>query len=407
MLTAFTNAQIFDGTSEPFDDAVVVVEDGRIASVDRTGTRSADVTIDCGGRFLMPGLIDAHFHCSVPKFDIWASDQMPHSLRASHAVKSLEGTLLRGFTTVRDAGGGDRGLAMAIERGFIAGPRFFFSGKGISQTGGHGDYRPDDREDDLCGCETYVGSMSLLADGADAVRKAVREQLRKGATQIKIFVSGGGLSASPMWMPQFTDEEIMAAVYETSTRHTYVMAHSHTDESSRRCAMLGVRSIEHGSYIHREETARVIAKAKTFVVPTLSVADVIVRCASELGIPPANVAKAKEVAEHMLNSVQLCERAGVKLGFGTDILDLRFQSMQSGEFALRAEVSAPINVLKSATSVNAELLQMEGQLGCIKPGAHADLLLVDGNPLRDLTLFQNIANLPIVMKAGKFIRNAL
>jgi imidazolonepropionase-like amidohydrolase len=185
------------------------------------------------------------------------------------------------------------------------------------------------------------------------------------------------------------------------------MAHSHTDESSRRCAMLGVRSIEHGSFIHREETARIIAENNTFVVPTLSVAEVIVRSASELGIAPENAAKGKEAGEHMLNAIQMCERAGVKLGFGTDILDLHFQPLQSGEFALRAQVSAPIDVLKSATSVNAELLQMEGQLGCIKPGAYADLLLVDGNPLHDLTLFQDLASLPIVMKAGKFVRNGL
>jgi imidazolonepropionase-like amidohydrolase len=171
--------------------------------------------------------------------------------------------------------------------------------------------------------------------------------------------------------------------------------------------MLGVRSIEHGSFIHREETARIIAEKNAFVVPTLSVAEVIVRSANELGVAPANAAKGKEAAEHMLNAIQMCERAGVKLGFGTDILDLHFQPMQSREFALRGQVSAPIDVLKSATSVNAELLQMEGQLGCIKPGAHADLLLVDGDPLRDLTLFQDLANLPIVMKAGRFVRNAL
>ena len=206
----------------------------------------------------MPGLIDAHFHAYTPTFDIVKIDRMPQALLASHARVILEGALQRGFTTVRDAGGGDIGLWMAIEQGLIQGPRFFFSGKAISQTGGHGDARPGTVVEP-CGCSGYTGSLSLVADGVDEVRRAVREELRKGARQIKLFVSGGVVSPTdPIWMPQFTDEEIRAAVHEASTRRTYVMAHCLTDDGARRCVESGVRSIEHGTEIS-EDTARLIA----------------------------------------------------------------------------------------------------------------------------------------------------
>lgn len=401
----FTNALIFDGHNEPVDGHHVVVEGGHIVDFAEGAPGKADVTVDCRGRFLMPGLIDAHFHANSPSFNIFATDHYPPSLMASHAGKVLRGALRRGFTTVRDAGGGDIGLALAIEQGIIEGPRFFFSGKALSQTGGHGDFRPGD-EIDLCGCNSYSGHTSRVVDGVDEVRKAVREELRKGATQVKLFVSGGGLSPTdPMWMPQFTDDEIRAAVEEAATRRTYVMAHAHTDDASRRCAQLGVRSIEHGSLIDNEETARIIADAGAFVVPTLSVVEVLMKHAATLGIPPMSIDKIKGNAEQMMNAVQICERAGVKLGLGTDLYDHRFHPEQGMEFRLRGEVSKPIDVLRSATCINAEILQQSGQLGCIKVGAHADILVLSANPIEDLSIMENPASIAALMKAGNFIEN--
>jgi imidazolonepropionase-like amidohydrolase len=209
-------------------------------------------------------------------------------------------------------------------------------------------------------------------------------------------------------MPQFTEEEIRAAVYEAATRRTYVMAHSHTDDSSRRCSEYGVRSIEHGTMIHQDETARILARNGTYVVPTLSVVDVLKRHVDDLKLPPEVVAKIKGVGNEALRAIEVCARAGVKLGFGTDLLDHAFHPFQGGEFELRGEVSKPIDVLRSATSINAEILQMAGQLGCIQAGALADILVLEGNPFADLALFRKPEkNIPVIMKGGALVRNRL
>lgn len=410
MITIFRNARVFDGHNEEILEGVdVAVEGNRIREVSAKPGAFPDANVvDCKGRVLMPGLIDCHFHAYSPSMDISASDHMPPPLMASHAVRILEGTLQRGFTTVRDAAGGDIGLWLAIEQGLIKGPRFYFPGKALSQTGGHGDMRHGHKHQ-ICGCNGYAGSISLVADGADAVRTAAREELRKGAHQIKIFVSGGGLSPSdPMRMPQFTEEEIRAVVYEASTRNTYVMAHSHTDASSRRCSEYGVRTIEHGTLINTQETADILAKNGTYVVPTLSIVDVLKRNMQALKLDPVIVDKINSIGNESLIALELCTKAGVKLGFGTDLLDHKFHPEQGGEFELRAQVSKPIDVLRSATSINAEIIQMAGQLGCIQPDALADILVLDGDPFKDLSLFRNpLKTIPVVMKDGGFVRNNL
>lgn len=410
MITILRHANVFDGHNEELlENTDVVVEDGRIREVSQNAGDYQDARIiDCKGRVLMPGLIDCHFHAYSPSMDIAANDRMPPSLMAAHACRILEGTLQRGYTTVRDAAGGDIGLWLAIEQGLVKGPRFFFPGKAISQTGGHGDMRAGDQQD-LCGCQSYDGSISVVSDGADAVRAAVREELRKGAKQIKLFVSGGVLSPSdPMRMPQFTEEEIRAAVYEASTRDTYVMAHSHTDESSRRCAEYGVRSIEHGTLIHRDDTARFLAERGTFVVPTLSVIDVLQRNVDALGLSPEIVAKVKSVEDEAMRAIEVCSRAGVKLGLGSDLLDHAFHPYQGGEMELRGQVSKAIDVLRSATSINADIIQMADELGCIRPGAFADILVLDGDPFKDLSLFRRPEeSMPLIMKNGDLVRNIL
>jgi imidazolonepropionase-like amidohydrolase len=385
-----------------------VVEDARIREITRhPRDLGGAYVLDCQGQFLMPGLIDAHFHAYTPTFDIVQADRMPQALLVSHAAALLEGAVERGFTTVRDAAGGDIGLWMAIESGLIRGPRFFFSGKAISQTGGHGDMRPG-VQIEPCSCGRYTGSLSLVADGVDEVTRAVREELRKGARQIKLFVSGGVVSPTdPLWMSQFSEEEIRAAVREAGTRRTYVMAHCHTDEAARRCCEYGVRSIEHGTQISAE-TASVIASKGAFVIPTLSVADVIRKHGPKLGIPPMGLEKIKGLYEDMLRSIESCRRAGVKVGLGTDLLSHEFHPLQTGELALRGEVSTPVEVLRSATSINAELLQMEGRLGCIAPDAYADLILVNGDPMKDLNVFREpLKNITLVMKGGDVVRTSM
>jgi imidazolonepropionase-like amidohydrolase len=409
MISVFADACIFDGVSAELQEGRhVVVEGGTIREVatSRPVFRDADV-VECGGRFLMPGLIDAHFHAYTPSFDFNAIDRMPPALLASHATRILEGALERGFTSVRDAGGGDIGLWLAIEQGLIRGPRFFFAGKALSQTGGHGDARRAE-EMQPCGCCGYTGALTQVVDGVDEMRRAVREELRKGAHQIKIFVSGGVLSPTdPLWMPQFTAEEISAAVYETSTRRTYVMAHCHTDEGAARCVECGVRTVEHGTLIHRDETARLIAARQAFVVPTLSVIDALQKHSEVARIPRESVDKVKSIGDDAYRAIEVCRRNGVKLGLGTDLGGHAFHPLQGGELELRGRVEKPIEVLRAATSVNAEILQRTGQLGCIAPSACADLLVLDSNPLEDLGLFRDPRRIPIVMKGGEFVRNAL
>jgi len=302
----FKNARIFDGTHGDYPDGMqVLVESNVIREVSDKpiGVNGAHV-IDITGRTLMPGLIDAHVHAYTPTFSLVDNDHMPPSLLASHAGAILAGMLRRGFTTVRDAGGADRGLWLAIEQGLIKGPRLFYSGKAISQTGGHGDMRSPDRHES-CSCGAYSGSISVVADGVDGVRRAVREELRQGAHQIKIMASGGVISpADPIWMNQFTEEEIAAAVYETANRRTYVMAHCHTDEAAKRCVALGVRSIEHGSDI-QADTAKLMVEREVFVVPTLTVSEVLRARGAELNLPPMSLEKIKS---------GFCERLRPALG---------------------------------------------------------------------------------------------
>ena len=409
MTIVFGECRVFDGVSvELREDMTVVVEDGRIKEVADGAVRApADAErVACGGRTLMPGLIDAHFHALLVELTVPPLDDMPASLLYQLARRSLEGALRRGFTTVRDAGGADLGLAMAVERGLIAGPRIFFAGRGLSQTGGHGDMRNQTRFEP-CGCAAYHGPVTQVADGVDAVRKAAREELRKGAHQIKMMVSGGVLSPTdPLWMDQYSDEEIRVGVEEAATRRTYVMAHAHTANAARRCAELGVRSIEHGTQIDAE-AAEVVAAAGAFVVPTLVTLFAMIESGAEFGLPKIYADKLQGLGDDGLRSLEVCQAAGVSMGFGTDLLG-PLQDRQSKEFLIRSEVLAPVDVLRSATSINAALVQRSGELGTIAPGAVADILVVDGDPLGDLGLLQEQGrHIPVIMKDGRFCKNAL
>jgi len=410
MSVLIKNARVFDGTNADCPEGMQILADGgvfREISDKPIKGASASHVIDVKGRTVMPGLIDAHVHAYTPTFSLVANDHMPPSLLVSHAGNILGGMLQRGFTTVRDAGGADRGLWLAIEQRVIQGPRLFYSGKAISQTGGHGDMRPLDHHE-LCSCGAYSGSISMVADGVDGVRRAVREELRQGAHQIKIMASGGVVSpADPIWMNQFTNEEVEAAVYEATNRRTYVMAHCHTDQSARRCVELGVRSIEHGSDI-QAETARLMLEKGAFAVPTLTVTDVLRTHADELNLPPMSIEKISSLYDRILRAIETCTRAGVKIVLGADLLGSTYHPLQGMELKLRGEVNSPIEVLRSATSVNAELLQQEGKLGCIRPDAWADLIVLDFDPLKDLEPFAHPEqNIPLVMKGGEVVRSSL
>ena len=407
MTIVFEGCRVFDGASaELREDGTVVVEDGRIKEVadGALGVPADAERVACGGRTLMPGLIDAHFHALLVDLNIPALDDMPASLLYQHARHNLEGALRRGFTTVRDAGGADLGLALAVERGLVAGPRILFAGRGLSQTGGHGDMRKQTRFEP-CGCAGYHGPLTQVADGVDAVRQVAREELRKGAHQIKMMVSGGVLSPTdPIWMDQYSDEEIRVGVEEAATRRTYVMAHAHTASAVRRCAELGVRSIEHGTLIDAE-AAEAAAAAGAYVVPTLVTLFAMIEAGDQFGLPKIFAEKLQGLGEDGLRSLDICRTAGVPMGFGTDLVG-PLHDRQSQEFLIRGQVLPPVEVLRSATSINAALIQRSGELGTIAPGAVADILVVDGDPLGDLGLLQEQGrHIPVIMKDGRFHKN--
>ncbi|ABQ70424.1 amidohydrolase [Rhizorhabdus wittichii RW1] len=401
-----TNGRVFDGASEEIAERRFVwIEDGvirEVGDVPPAATRAE--MLDLGGRFLMPGLIDAHFHAYGIEANPARIDLVPPVLRGLRAKRLLEAALQRGFTTVRDAAGADAALATALRDGLIEGPRLFYPGLALSQTGGHGDLRSPDHHD-LCAC-AYCGALTTVVDGPDEMRKAVREQLRLGAHQIKLFVSGGVLSPSdPIWMNQFSIEEIRVAVEEAAVRRTYVMAHAHTNEAVLRCVANGVRSIEHATMIENDG-ARAIVEHDAFAVPTLAVGDAIRKLGPELGLSSVMLAKAAERGNQAVASIDKLRSAGAKIGFGTDLLGPA-STRQSLEFGLRREVLSPIEILRSATSVNAALIGMEGRLGTVAPGAFADLIVLDGDPLADVALFERHEAIRLIVKDGRIHKNSL
>ena len=404
----FAKCAVLDGTrKERRGDHHVLVEGDRIREVSDAPIKSGTArTIDLKGRTLMPGLIDAHVHVLAVDLPLDRLSDRPVTLLTLQAAKVLEGMLQRGFTTIRDAGGADGGLAEAVEEGLVHGPRIFPSGMALSQTGGHGDVRPRTQSVETCACCAGGLAGSRIADGVAECRRAARDELRKGATQIKILASGGVASPyDPIWNLQYSEEEVRAIVEEARAWRTYVLAHAYSPEAIRRSIEFGVRSIEHGNLIDRA-TAEHVAGADAFVVPTLATYDALHRFGRELGFTETNMAKLAEVREAGLGSLEILQRAGVKIGWGTDLLGPMHRH-QSREFIIRAEAMAPFDIIRSATLVNAELLNRAGDLGVVAPGARADLIAVDGDPLTDISLLDGQGeHLTQIMKDGVFYKTS-
>ena len=404
-LTLFKNVHVLDvRAGRLLEDHQVLVEGDTIRELSgRPITTSAAQVIDGGGRTLMPGLIDCHVHVTFSATNLALLAQTPNTTLALRALPILRGMLRRGFTTVRDAGGADWALKQAIEDGMdgtVIGPRLFVSGPALSPTGGHGDFRP--RSDRLqpigCGCLRLASTR--VVDGVDEVRRTVRELLQMGADQIKIMSSGGVASPTdPVNALGYSLDETRAIVDEAAARHTIVLAHAYTPEAIRRAVECGVRSIEHGNLIDAP-TAALMAERGAVAVPTLITYEALARDGLRLGLGAESVAKVEQVRAAGLRSLEIFKIAGVKLAFGTDLLG-GSHDLQSEEFLIRAQVQSNLDVLQSATLIGAELLGQSGRLGEIVPGALADLLLVDGNPLDDLTCLTGQGErIPLVMQGG-------
>lgn len=409
-----TNLRFFDGNTLSIQSGKdILIEAGRIAALLPAGQGPADAErVDCGGRTVIPGLIDSHWHTTLAAVSQIAAMTQDIGFVHLMAGKEAGDTLMRGFTTVRDVGGPAFGLQAAIDRGVVTGPRIFPAGAILSQTSGHGDFRfqnalpmmPSDPAD----YATKQG-VTAIADGADEVLRRTREQLMKGASQIKISAGGGIASPyDPLESLQFTPEEMRASVDAARDWGTYVCAHVYTSEGIQRCITAGVRSIEHGQ-LADEDTVRMMADNDTWwsIQPFLADED------SNTYTDPKAIAAQKAVADGTVQAFDWADKHKVNWAFGTDILFGGGES-QGRQLAKLAKFMSPLAALHRATGAAGDLLALsgarapyDGRLGVIAEGAFADLLVIDGDPETSLDWLADTANLRVILKGGRMFKNSL
>jgi imidazolonepropionase-like amidohydrolase len=393
--------------AEPRSAMDVLVRDGRIEWIRAVGATpriSGAEVIDGAGCTVMPGLTDAHVHFAIIGQDGTHGDFS--WIEHVHAVSAvISAALDDGFTTVRDAGGLEPTWARMVERGVIRGPRILPSGSFISQTGGHGDFR--EAHEAIHGGPSIPGlvAMNEIVDGVDAVRRAAREQLRRGATQIKLFASGGLASPTdPLESLQFSVEEIAAAVEVARDWGTYVLTHSHTSPAIERSIDAGVRSVEHGTFLERA-TAERMKTTQTYMVPTLQVIDELAAQPDRWGMTAEKQASVERVYSAMGASVQLAADVGVAVASGSDVIGPD-QGNRGREIVLKAGLIGAYPAVISATRTNAELFNLEDRIGTVEEGKDADLILVDGQPLDDITLLAAADRIPVVIKGGVVVKDS-
>jgi len=401
MQTLLLNATIVDATDPEPRTGSILIEDGIIRDLDAKSSSAGDCqVIDVKGKTVMPGLIDCHVHVVASTMDLAANAQLPAAIAVLRSAKIMKGMLDRGFTTVRDLGGAPYSLAEAVAQGLTPGPRLIVSGKALSKTGGHSDSRPRYDTYDATRWGNNFGALGRVADGVDNVRIACRQELRQGASFIKVMANGGVASPTdPIHWFGYSVDELKAAVEEASDAHTYVAAHLYTAEGIVRALKCGVHSLEHCNLIDAE-AARLAAEAGAVAVPTLVTYEALAQDGPSFGFPETSIAKIESVRKAGLNSLSILRDAGVTMAFGTDLLG-ETHVRQNEEFSIRARVLPSSEILASATSIAAKLIGMEGRLGLAAEGAIADLLVVEGSPLEDITVLANPKkNLLLVMKDG-------
>lgn len=412
-----TNLRFFDGNTLRLQEGRdILVEGGRIAALPARGQGPADAqVIDCGGRAVIPGLIDCHWHATmIAVSQVAALTQDPAFIHLM-AGREAGATLRRGFTTVRDVGGPAFGLKQAIDVGAVEGPRIFPSGAMISQTSGHGDFRLRSELPRFPGTPPGLveqQGVALIADGADQVLRATREQLMKGASQIKIM-AGGGVSSlyDPLDTTQYTEREMRAAVEAAADWGTYVCAHVYTSAGIRRAVAAGVKSIEHGQ-LADEATVKLMADQGVWWSIQPFLADEDANPKSD----PVQQAKQNEVSAGTVRAFELTRKYKLKLAFGTDILfNPAGAASQGRQLAKFARFMSPLEALHKATGAAGELLALsgprapyDGRLGVIEPGALADLLVIDGDPAKDLGWLDTPeTSLRLIMKGGRLVKRTL
>ncbi len=419
MSTVFREVRMFDGRSDTLTQPLTVTVTGTtIATIGdgRDPQPSPGTTVVEGaGRTLMPGLIDMHAHVAFTTLPAQAALMADPTYIGIHGLLAARAMLMRGFTTVRDAGGPVFGIKRAIDEGSSPGPRIYPSGAFISQSSGHGDFRmPYETPRGVCGHVAHIEVLggAVIADGVPEVLRGVREQLMHGASQVKMM-AGGGISSTydPIDVTEYTEDELRAGVAAAANWGTYVMVHAYTPRAVQQAIRAGVRCIEHGHLLD-ENTVVMMAEHGIWwcLQPFLDDEDAI-------PVPdPAGQAKQQEVNNGTDTAYALARRHGVKLAWGTDTLfDAHLASRQGAQLAKMTRWFSPAETLRMATSVNAELLALSGPrnpypgvLGVVEEGALADLLLVDGDPLTDLDLIASPeTSFPIIMKNGVIYKDTL
>jgi len=401
MSYALAGANLIDGTGrDPQKGLTVVVDGDAIRSIGRDGERDRDV-IDLSGLTLLPGLIDAHTHLgyAFPFVHFRDVGVMPVAEMAALIFENCGLALDAGFTTVREMSGVDGGVVQAIAAGLVRGPRIFPSGPALSTTGGHGSF-----EAPFCNHDRYLEVPGLVqkvivCDSPDEVRHAVRTAFRRGATQIKIFASGGVVALhGALSDAHFSVAELRAAVEEAEARDSYVTAHCHNVRSMRNCIEAGLKCIEHGTYLD-EATAHAMLAANVALVPTLAVVELMRTSHEQFGVPAGVVPRLADVGEAMLRSIRLAREVGIVIGSGSDLLGSR-QNRRGLELVLKSRVLGPMEAIVSATAANARIMRLADRAGTIESGKWADLIAVDGDPLANPELFDDPSRVVFVMKAG-------
>ena len=408
MNAVFEHATVLDCTGrDPQRDARVVVEDGRIRRIGANsgpgGPKDARV-IDCQGRTLMPGLLDAHVHLALIDLDAAAEAALPPAVLALRIKNVIEATLDAGFTTVRDAGGLDWGFKEAIRLGLIRGPRIFISGAFISQTGGHGDHRAQTSRASFP-VVPGLSSETILADGADSVRRAAREVLRRGADQVKVMASGGAASPTDeLDHVQFSVPELAAAVDVAGAVGTYVLAHAYGPGAIQNCVKAGVRSIEHGNFLDETTADQMLAATDVFLVPTVITYELLAAREAGGGWTPDMVRMIRQGLSGDYDFLGLAYEKGLRIGSGSDVL-ADMQGEKGKEIACQARVMGAMNAIIAATRTNAALMRIEKEVGTVEEGKRADLIVLDRDPLEDPEVFADPHHVRMVMRGGDVVKN--
>jgi len=412
-----TDVNIFDGNSEKLSSSMsVLIEGNKITKIAATIPASEDMkVIEGGGRTLLPGFIDihAHLHLNTGAVELLYAPGDYHTALALHEA---ENTLMRGFTTMRDVGGNVFGVKRAIDEGYFAGPRLYASGPPISMTAGHGDFRTPITNPRQLGGTSYseleILRITAFADGVPEVLSASRMNMRSGAAFLKMYV-GGAVSGlyDPLDIVEYSFDEVKAAADEAKRWNTYLAVHTYTDAATQIAIKAGAKTLEHCNLIG-EETVKMAVKNDCYI----SAQTGVFLAPAPPSFTPAQKARQQQAADGLDNLLKLCKKHNAKVGFGSDLLmDLEIKKTLNEEFTNRTKWFSNAEILRQATAINGEILSLSGprnpypgKIGVIEKGALADLLLINGDPLKDISILTKPEeNIALIMKDGKLYKNTI